>query len=66
MCLEETPNEETIAAMEEAEQLLHDPNAQTFSSVEELLAELKTVDTEEEATRFANDISIASLKDFEY
>lgn len=34
------PNEETYAAMEEAEQMLKDPNTKRFSSVEDLFAEL--------------------------
>lgn len=34
------PNEETLAAMKEAESLLKDPNATKFSSVEDLFAEL--------------------------
>ena len=36
------PNEETIAAMEEAEEMLRDPNAQRFSSVQDLFAELRS------------------------
>ena len=36
------PNEETIVAMQEAEAMLADPNAQRFTSVEELFAELKS------------------------
>ena len=38
----EMPNEETEAAMEEAEALLNDPHAKTFSSVDELFAELRS------------------------
>ena len=38
----EIPNEETLAAMEEAEKMLNDPNAQKFHSVEELFAELRS------------------------
>ena len=38
----EIPNEETFAAMEEAEKMLNDPNAQKFHSVEELFAELRS------------------------
>lgn len=34
------PNEETYAAMEEAEQMLRDSNTKRFSSVEDLFAEL--------------------------
>lgn len=37
----EVPNAETIAAMEEAEKLSHDPNAKTFTSVEELFKDLE-------------------------
>lgn len=37
------PNEETYAAMEEAEQMLRDPNTKRFSSVEDLFAELDAV-----------------------
>lgn len=36
------PNEETIAAMQEAEDMLKDPNAQKFSSVDDLFAELRS------------------------
>lgn len=35
------PNQETIAAMMEAERIAHDPNAKKYSDVEEALAELK-------------------------
>ena len=35
------PNEETIAAMLEAEQIAHDPDAKRYSDVEEALRELK-------------------------
>ena len=38
----EIPNEETVAAMEDAEKMLNDPNAQKFNSVEELFAELRS------------------------
>ena len=34
------PNETTYAAMEEAEQMLKDPSAKRFSSVDDLFAEL--------------------------
>jgi hypothetical protein len=34
-------NPETIAAFEEAEQLLHDPTAKTYSNFAELLAEIE-------------------------
>ena len=36
------PNEETIAAMNEAEALLDDPNAMRFSSVDDLFEELRS------------------------
>ena len=36
------PNEDTLAAMEEAEQMLQDPNAQRFTSVDGLFAELRS------------------------
>lgn len=36
----ETPNAVTLAAMEEGERMINDPNAKRFSSVEELFAEL--------------------------
>ena len=36
------PNEETEAAMEETEELLKNPDARTFSSVDELFAELRS------------------------
>ena len=36
------PNEETIAAMNEAEALLEDPNAMRFSSVDDLFEELRS------------------------
>ena len=35
------PNEETEAAMEETEELLNNPDAMIFSSVDELFAELR-------------------------
>ena len=37
----DTPNAETIAAMEETERLLHDPDTVFFTDVEEALRELK-------------------------
>ena len=37
----DVPNEETVEAMEEAEKMLKDPDAQKFYSVEELFAELR-------------------------
>lgn len=36
------PNDTTIAAIEEGEKLLHDPNARRFKSVEELFEELES------------------------
>ena len=36
------PNDETIAAMKEAEEMLNDPNATKFDSVEELFMELRS------------------------
>ena len=36
------PSEETEAAMKETEELLKNPDAKTFSSVEELFAELRS------------------------
>ena len=36
------PNEETIAAMEEAENMLKDPNAKKYTSVDDLFAELRS------------------------
>lgn len=35
-----TPNEETIEAMEEVEQLMKDPNKKTYASFSELLEEI--------------------------
>ena len=35
------PNQETIAAMMEADRLAHDPNTKRYSDVDEALAELK-------------------------
>ena len=37
---DEEPNEETIAAFEEGERMLLDPNSKTYNSAEELFAEL--------------------------
>lgn len=37
----EQPNRETIAAMLEAERIVHDPNVKRYSDVEEALRELK-------------------------
>ena len=36
------PNEETVAAMQEAEEMLSDPHATKFSSVDDLFAELRS------------------------
>ena len=36
------PNEETESAMEETEELLRNPDALTFTSMEELFAELRS------------------------
>ena len=36
------PNEETIAAMEEAENMLKDPNAKKITSVDDLFEELRS------------------------
>lgn len=38
------PNAETVAAIEEAEQMLKDPNAKKYSSVEELFEDLEADD----------------------
>lgn len=38
----EIPNEETLAAMEEADRMLADPNTRRFSSVDELFEELNS------------------------
>lgn len=38
----EIPNEETLAAMEEADRMLADPNARRFGSVDELFEELNS------------------------
>ena len=38
------PNAETIAAIEEAEQLLKDPNTKKYTSVEELIEDLNAED----------------------
>lgn len=37
----EQPNRETIAAMQEAERIAHDPDVKHYSDVEEALRELK-------------------------
>ncbi len=37
----ERPNKTTLAAIEEGERIAHDPNARTFSSVDELMKELE-------------------------
>ena len=46
--LETRPNRETLAAMKEAIELANDPNAKTFSSIEELRKDLE-MDDEDEA-----------------
>ena len=38
----DVPNEETISAMQEAEDMLKDPKAMKFSSVDDLFAELRS------------------------
>lgn len=38
---EREPNEETIAAFEEADRIAKDPNAKTYSSAKELFDELR-------------------------
>ena len=38
----DVPNAETIATMEEAIKLAHDPNAKTFTSVEELFEDIES------------------------
>ena len=38
---DEEPNEVTIAAMEEAERIAHDPSVKAYSDLNELFAELK-------------------------
>lgn len=38
----EQPNAETIAAMKETEKMLHDPNAKSFSSVEDFMKDLES------------------------
>ena len=42
MSTRDIPNEETIAAINEAEVLLDDPNAMRFSSVDDLFEELRS------------------------
>ena len=37
----ERPNKTTLAAIAEGERIAHDPNARTFSSVDELMKELE-------------------------
>lgn len=36
------PNDETLAAIEEGERLMHDPNARRFKTVDELFEELES------------------------
>lgn len=38
---ENVPNEETIAAMEEAEQIAHDPSVKGYTDLDALFADLK-------------------------
>ena len=38
---DEVPNATTIAALEEAERILHDPTAKRYTDIEEALAALK-------------------------
>lgn len=40
VCLNDEPNAVTLAAFEEGERLLNDPNAKRFSSVDELFEDL--------------------------
>ena len=42
MSMRDIPNEETIAAINEAEVLLDDPNTMRFSSVDDLFEELRS------------------------
>jgi len=42
VCKYPKPNETTIAAMREAERLAHDPNAKSYTNVEDLLKDLKS------------------------
>ena len=39
---EETPNEETLAAIKEAESLINDPNAKRYNSFQEIIDEINT------------------------
>ena len=41
VCKYPKPNATTIAAMREAERLAHDPNAKSYTNVEDLLKDLK-------------------------
>ena len=42
VCKYPQPNATTIAAMREAERLAHDPNAKSYTNVEDLLKDLKS------------------------
>lgn len=42
VCKYPKPNATTIAAMREAERLAHDPNAKSYTNVEDLLKDLKS------------------------
>ena len=39
---DEIPNEETLAAMKEAESLINNPNAKTYNSFQEIIDEINT------------------------
>lgn len=49
-----TPNEETIAAMEEAKRIARDPNAKSYSSFSEILKEIDEEIASEEKTACLN------------
>ena len=42
------PNAETVAAIKEAEELLKDPNAKTFNSIDELMADIMSEDEDDD------------------
>ena len=42
VCKYSKPNATTIAAMQEAERIAHDPNAKTYSTVDELIKDLNS------------------------
>lgn len=46
----ETPNPETVAALEEGDRMLSDPNTKRFKSVEGLFEDLETDEYEIEGT----------------